>query len=367
MMERYSPNSDAKRMTAGPFRDPLYLLDPLYGFVFLLHDGRIRNHCLAIDIWSSHLESMPIELAKELWKNRADNMLSGGAFAGGLLFTDMLAPEPDPLKRSAAPVIYANSEKELRELVERLRVSASQHANAQLWFRGQTKDYLTPDRSELTRLWITPYSNIRESDFTPSLYRKYDNFLETTDSFEDLVLELAEWVHCAKLLIPRHTQRAVSSSAKGVATPKKDGITLYQRGLVLQQYGAPSAYLDITSDPTIAAWFATHSCSGKGRMVVQSYSWSSSNSGRLAHFICLSALRPARQKCGLLGGAGNLARNYCARYLGLKIRLGPSFRLSHPVSATHLFPPASEDRALASLKEHGLGDPKRHFILSELA
>ena len=331
---------------------------------------------------------MPVELAEELGKNRADNMLSGGAFAGRLLFSAILSPEPDPLKRSTAPVIYVNSEKELSDLVGTLRASASKHTNVQLWFRGQGKEYLTPDRLELTRLRITPYSNIMESDFTPSLYRKYDKFLETAESFEELVLELAEWVHCAKLLVPKHTQKAVSSPIKGVAAPKTDGITSYQRGLILQQYGAPSAYLDITSDPTIAAWFATHSCScnREGKMVFQSYSWNSSNSedwptifvfplvSGVHPFVDLESvmagsdsLRPARQKCGLIGGAGNLARNYCARYLGLKIRLGPNFRLSHPMSATDLFPPASEDRALGSLKEHGLGDPKRHFILSELA
>jgi hypothetical protein len=390
MMERYSPNSDAGRMRAGPFRNPLYLLDPLYGFVFLLEKGRPNsNHCLAIDLWSSHLSSMPAGLAKELWKNRADNMLSGGALAGRLIFKDLLPRERDPFKRSTAPVMYAQSEKELLDLVQRLRASASNHPhipNVQLWFRGQTKDYLTPDRSGLIRFGIAPYSNIIESDFTPSLYRKYDMFLDSFDSFQELVLELAEWVHCAKLLIPRDTQSAASSPAKGVAALKENGITAYQRGLLLQQYGAPSAYLDITSDPAVAAWFATHACiSNQGKMLFQAYSWNGSDPESwptifvfplvqgLHPFVDLEsilagsdALRPERQKCGLLGGAGNLARNYCARYLGLKIRLGPNFKLSRPAQATYFFPPSSEDRALGSLKERGLGDPKRHFILSEV-
>jgi len=287
-----------------------------------------------------------------------------------------------------APAVCANSEKELWDLVEGLRAATNKHSNVQLWFRGQSKDYLIPDRLELTRLRITPYSNIRESDFTPSLYRKYDKFLETTDSFEEMVLELAEWVYCAKRLVPEQTQKIVSSPVNGVAALKADGITSYQRGLLLQQYGAPSAYLDITRDPAIAAWFATHSCGSnqEGKMVFQSYSWNGSNpdswptifvfplvSG-VHPFVDLEsvlagseALRPARQKCGLLGGAGNLARNYCARYLGLKIRLGPNFRLSNPAPATDLFPSASEDRALGFLKEHRLGDPKRHFALTELA
>jgi hypothetical protein len=388
MMERYSPNSDAVRLRKGPFRAPLYLLDPLYGFAFFQAKDGLHNHCFAIDIWSDHLKSMPMQLASALWKNRADNMLSGGALAGRLLFKEMLPPELDPIKRSAAPEIYVNSESELLDLTAELQVCASKFPGVQLWFRGQNKDYLTPDRTELTRLGIAPYSNIRDSDFTPSLYRKYDLFLESIESFQSLTVELAEWVHLAKLLIPTDAQGRAAPPIMGPAAVTNGGISSYQRGLLLQQYGAPSAYLDITSDPIVAAWFSVHSCSNNEdkKLIFQSYSWEDPDPAcwptifvfplvkglhpylDLASILAGSdALRPERQKCGLLGGAGNLARNYCARYLGLKIRLRPGFRLSRPTPATELFPPAFEDKALGFLKEQGLGNPERQFILSELA
>jgi len=387
MLDRYSPSSTAEYLLSGPFRAPLYLLDPLYGFVFISLNGRISNHCLAIDIWSSHLSSMPSELAANFWKNRADNMLSGGAFAGRLLFQNIIPSESDPLKLAIAPELVVDSERQLLDLVDRLHSSATKLPGVQLWFRGQSRDYLTPDRVQIAMKGIAPYSNIRESDLTPSLYRKYDETLDNLQHYEQMILELAEWVHGAKQLIPSGKQNAHKAPI-GVARTNQQGITSYQRGLLLQQYGAPSAYLDVTSDPLIAAWFATHKCEmlSPGMMTFRDYAWNNPSPEcwptvyvfplvdglhplmKLEAIMAGSnALRPSRQKCGLLGGAGNLARNYCARYLGLKIRLRPGFELSNKIGANHLFPPSSEDGALRSLKDLGLGEPSRRLPLTELA
>lgn len=387
MLHRYSPNSDAKKIIASGFQSPLYLLDPLYGFVFLLIKNKIHNHCFAIDIWSSHLSSMPAQLSKELWKNRADNMLSGGAFAGRLLFKDLIHQEDDPLKLTTPPVLHASSEAELGEMIKELTNSVNDILGIELWFRGQSQDYQTPDRSALTQIGVTPYSNIRDSDFTPSLYRKYDSFLDTIDKYEELVFELAEWVHYANKIITNNGSNVSNNKVAGVAAVDLNGLESYQRGLLLQQYGAPSAYLDITHDHTVAAWFATRKCSmSDGKMVYKEHSWSGTDSDEwptiyvfpmvkgLHPYLDLNSIlagsdakRPERQKCGLLGGAGNLARNYCARYLGMKIRLGPDFKLSNPYSAEDLFPSETEDIALRNLKETNLENKTRQFPLSELA
>ena len=389
MLHCYSPNSDAKRLIASGFKSPLYLLDPLYGFVYLPGKNRMKNHCLAIDTWSSHLKKMPTELSKKLWVNRSDNMLSGGAYSGRLLFKDLIPPEDDPIKLATPPVLYANSESELTGIIKELEnsVKDSDFPNVELWFRGQSKDYQTPDRSILTQLGITPYSNIRESDLTPSLYRKYDDFLDTTDSYEELVIELAEWVYYANQTISNSDSITVNDKNSGVAAVNSAGLKSYQRGLLLQQYGAPSAYLDITHDHTVAAWFATRNCSmNDGQMVYKEHFWNSTDTDdwptiyvfplvKGVHpYLDLNSIlagseakRPERQKCGLLGGAGNLARNYCARYLGMKIKLGPGFKLSNPHSASDLFPTESEDTALRNLKQAGLGNNTRQFPLSELA
>ncbi|MES2908987.1 MAG: hypothetical protein V4688_07475 [Pseudomonadota bacterium] len=388
MLEKYSPSSDAKDMARSKYMAPLHLLDPLYGFAFFREEGRIRNHCFALDTWKSHLSSMPQSLAQKLWENRADNMLSGGAFAGRLIFEGAIPPAQDNFERSTVPEICVATESELLALVQCLKLQADKHNGVELWFRGQSKEYLTPDRFSLTKLGITPYSNIREADLTPSLYRNYDSHLDSFDSFEQIVIELAEWVYWANQLIPKPGLESFVPPAKGVAAVTRLGINSYQRSLILQQYGAPSAYLDITRDASIAAWFATHKCSKNSdqRMIYQDYQWSSEGRESWPTIFVFplvkgvhpyldlesilkdsNALRPKRQKCGLLGGAGNLARNYCARYMGLKIRLKPGFKLSTPVTPLTLFPSATEDLALAHLQDVGLGETQRLFQLSELA
>lgn len=387
MMACYAPSSLAVMGKRVQLPDPLYLLDPLYGFIFWREGERIRNYCFAINVWADQLKSMPRELADELWATRSDSMLSGGAFAGRYLFDDILSPEGDPLRRSVAAELQVGSERELEELMSKLNNSSKKMPGIELWFRGQNRDYLTPERLELAKMGITPYSNIRESDFTPSLYRRYDDYAADDGAFEQMLVEMAEWVHCAKQLVPPGVNSQNNKSIEKCSALTDKALVSYQRGLLLQQYGAPSAYLDITSDFKIAAWFAVHKCVGsaEGKMQYENYSWEGSESENwptiflfllvkgvhpymdLASILSTdNALRPARQKCGLLGGAGNLARNYCARYLSLKVRLKPGFVLSKPLPASELFPPEGEDSALSFLKEQGLGAAGRFFAVSEL-
>jgi hypothetical protein len=177
MVSRFATDSEASALSQA-LRSPLCILDPLYGFAFFMQsDGGFHNHCLAIDFWQSRLSSMPRRLADDLWKTRSDNMLSGGAFAGRLLFRDLIQPEPDPIKRSQAPEINVLDESHLLEIVAALKRASATIPNVQLWYRGQSFDYQVPDRNELTQLGIFPYSNIPESDLTPSLFRKFDAHL----------------------------------------------------------------------------------------------------------------------------------------------------------------------------------------------
>jgi hypothetical protein len=379
----FAPDSEVARMLRGPFREPLYLLDPLYGFVYFPdRNGGFGNHCFAIDFWQAQLQSMPIELSTHLWKNRSDNMLSGGAFAGRHLFSNIIPKESDSSKLSLAPEIVVHSENQLEEIVSALREGAKKLPNIELWFRGQSKDYQVPDRSDLLKHRITPYSNIPESDFTPSLYRNYDNSLENIDVFENMLFEMAQWVDAARQLISDDPKLINEFSRRAPRAISIDSLTSFQRGLLLQQYGAPSAYLDITSDPMVAAWFATQRCkqSNSGRLTFSPHSWISDDrcswptifvfplTKGLHPYLDLDsilstskALRPRRQSCGLLGGAGNLARNYCARYLGLKLRLHPSFVIKKPLAPSYFFPSKKEDPALAELIERGFSNQDRQY------
>lgn len=388
MVSVFAPDSEAARLPKDHFRAPLYLLDPLYGFgYFLQSDGKFHNHCFAIDFWKSRLQSMPSGLRSRLWETRSDSMLSGGAFSGRLLFSDLLPSEPDSIKRSQVPELTVDSESHLLDLVSSLKEGAAKSENVQLWFRGQKTDYQVPNRSALIRIGITPYSNISESDLTPSLYRRYDEILENVESYNAMLIELARWVDAAKSLLPAEPSLASEFACANPHALSSHGLTSFQRGLLLQQYGAPSAYLDITRDPLVAAWFATNQCeqTAQGQLKFQAHTWSGVDSRtwptifvfplvKGAHpFLELSsilpstvALRPHRQSCGLLGGAGNLARNYCARYVGLKLRLNPRFVLKRKLEPSFLFPPESEDAALATLKSAGLSSKVARYPVTEV-
>lgn len=150
-----------------------------------------------------------------------------------------------------------------------------------------------------------------------------------------------------------------------------------QRSLILQHYGCPTGALDVTRNPRTAAWFAFNSLEGHaGKLEPEPITWSGSDPSKwpvLYTFIVLDrasavidsakllqdtgALRPVRQECGLLCGAGHLAKNYPARYLGLKIRFAPGCTLVLP-RARDLFPGPGEDRALASLLDLQTAGPE---------
>jgi hypothetical protein len=389
MVADYAPSSEAATMFAKARIDAsLCLLDHLYGFVYFYRDGRYQNHCLAIDFWNSRLETMPRQLAKDLWKNRADNLLSGGALSARFLFKNVVPQEPDARKRSEVPEIVVRSESHLLELVAALKEGASSLPNVQLWFRGQEADHQVPDRTQLLKSGLTPYSNIRESSLIPSIYRRFNDHLETFDQFELLLSELAAWVNAAKGLSPSDPALESQFEQQQRHARSTEGLTSFQRGLLLQQYGAPSAYLDITSDVITAAWFAVHHCDGDrdGTLRFTTNSWSGEDPATWPTifvfplvlgehpFLDLSsilsgdeALRPKRQSCGLIGGAGNLARNYCARYVGLKLRLHPEFRIRKPVPATYLFPSDEEDPAMLHLRSLGLAERGRSFPLTNVS
>ena len=141
-----------------------------------------------------------------------------------------------------------------------------------------------------------------------------------------------------------------------------------QNALVLQHYGCPTGSIDITRDAETALWFALHACQyTNGEMRFEQFTWSGADPSRWPTVFVFplvprhpfldtesilsgsDVLRPLRQHCGILGGAGNLARNYGARYISFKFRLAPGFMWSSKLSADELFPGPEEDLALARL------------------
>jgi hypothetical protein len=389
MLAAFASNSEPYRMLdSGQFRSPLYLLDELYGIAYFpQRDGQFHNHCFAIDLWQARLDTMPASLSQRLWRTRADSMMSGGALAGRQMFKSLVPPEIDDRARSQVAELVVHSESQLLDIASELRTSSAAWPDTQIWFRGQGSDYQVPKRDALIRHGLMPYSNIEESSLVPSMYRHFDDHLFSYERYEALLSELTEWIEASKYVISSSADLSANFSRRHPHALSGDGLTSFQRGLVLQQYGAPSAYLDITSDPMVAAWFATHACmqSDEGVLNFSARNWRDQPIKSWptifvfplligGHpFLDLAsilpndiALRPSRQSCGLIGGAGNLARNYCARYVGLKLRLHPDFRLRSPAPASHLFPPDAEDPAMLRLRSLGLNARGRRFPLTSV-
>lgn len=152
------------------------------------------------------------------------------------------------------------------------------------------------------------------------------------------------------------------------------GRRLAERGLALQHYGCKTSWVDITKDPSVALWFALHDlpqspAAPPGVLTAHARTpWSGTTPTKWPTIFVFvltpsrhpvldteallaptGALRSERQRCGLLGGAANLLRNYGARHIALKIRLKPGFDSGQMPPASHYFPDPSEDVVLAAL------------------
>jgi hypothetical protein len=132
------------------------------------------------------------------------------------------------------------------------------------------------------------------------------------------------------------------------------------RHAVLQHYGAPTPTLDVTFDPLIALWFATHVFRSEGSGLARYYRHTEPGfvymmaasrdhvvdlrGGRL---IPAAGLRGQRQAGGLLMGATALAPDLAAHVVEILSVSSEVFDLSHEVvahlSQRYLFPPPNED------------------------
>ena len=118
-----------------------------------------------------------------------------------------------------------------------------------------------------------------------------------------------------------------------------------RRNLILQHYGAPTPFVDVTHDIRVAEWFALNQISvQESGLSTSGMVASPFRASAIFVFLALDglapivdterlttpeeSLRPHRQACAGLGGAGNLYRNAVSRFIGLKIKFADSFRPS---------------------------------------
>jgi hypothetical protein len=153
------------------------------------------------------------------------------------------------------------------------------------------------------------------------------------------------------------------------------GRRLAESGLALQHYGCKTSWIDLTKDADVALWFALTDLrpapgGGLGALMARPRTaWSGTDRWDWPTVFVFAlmpdrhpfldtenllapagALRPVRQRCGLLGGAANLLRNYGARLVALKIRLAPGFQRGEMPPGSYYFPDRHDDPVLDALR-----------------
>lgn len=370
--------------------DTEYLFDPYYGVRFRKIGDHIDNKCIENSRFIENLKHLPKHEIVKLWKNKV-NSLNVGVQAGKKTFRNNLGTKfLEDCKKDRVGELIVNTEEDFLNLVKLLKKCVRKKKNTELWLRGQPLDYIMYDRKELSRQGIVPYGNYTDSKLVPSIYRDIDERYDDNIKFSFLINSYFQWVQCVyRFLGPNLVVRDINTQNKKNSTlinrhdpsiviesPDKKtikvidwplGLSTLKKGLLLQHYGAPTSWLDITKDPQVALWMATNRFNKKISKY-QPYSWSGeSQSDWPTIFVFVlhsnrdpfldsslilegtNILRPQRQKCGLLGGASNLARNHAARYISLKIRISPDLKINNPISQKYYFPDSNEDPFLREL------------------
>lgn len=284
--------------------------------------------------------------------------------------------------------LRVDSRRDLDSVVDAINESCAQEGGRfEVWFRGQTKDYLLPDFSGSEFLNICPFRGIVDSSFTPSFYRDFDRRTNDLRKYVATLAEINEYVLAMRMFLELRPYSVRSSIDEptderipggwligqrepSIKLTAEDGRELIrdfhfsffhaQQSFFLQHYGLPSTLLDITSDLETALFFALNRLAkngiyepiGDGASPVIYVFLLDPNLDMFfsAHRFLWSQpmLRPVRQKCGALVGASSVTRNAYGRLLAFKIHLGSNIPIPK-TTAQYMFPPPSEDPFLAEL------------------
>lgn len=277
---------------------------------------------------------------------------------------------------------YINSRDELEDILSEWKASIKDYPDFSIWYRGQIQEYIFPDMGDLVSK-ICPWRNVRDISLTPSIFRMGDFKRYTYKMFEILKyqLEFAEYFHSCLvgynykddivkeklperfLKLPMSTEYHTES---GEFMYRKDyhmEYVAFVQWLFQQHYGLESPLLDLTSDIDIALFFAqnrlTNNLYEKADVKLNNsviYAFLINND--IDPFIDsellmrdIKALRPLRQKCGILTGATNINKGFYSRFIAFKFVLTNNISYNSTYTQDYLFPSEEEDTFLSKLKQ----------------
>ncbi len=413
MVNAYNPAASLFDNVDAPSSHPdLFLFDPLTGFVMWPQDGKIRNTWLGNQRDLVQLQTQPTAIKDVLLRGPSDHFCLGRSLmmrlVGPLLPRRRVVHDDD----AGIPTLVVNDQAELDGLVDDLRIACERSPlKVSVVFRGQSREHRLPDRRNLVAALVTPYSDVRDHSIVPSLYRHYDAFLNDPNHFRAFAAHMLDWHFYSDMAfgdpvnyftldgqpyLPKPLTGPAAASCQVFAGDSSDlprafdgvephsvltvtgsdgsvidtyvkrhnlGFGNVRRNLILQHYGAPTPYIDVTRDIRVAEWFAFNKITVEPTGLSTSGMLPAPFSGSAIYVFFVpeglapmvdtehlvtpdQALRPHRQACALLGGAGNLYRNAVSRFVGLKIKFADGFRPTGLQTARHLFPGPDEDDML---------------------
>lgn len=417
LVDLYNPTANLfSKSGAEKLDDDLLLYDPLVGFLIWKDETGIRNFWLGNQQDLRTVHTQPEPLRRLLIQSNDDHFSIGKS-----LFTRLVGPR---LKKapyggfdhSGIPTITVETQSELEDLADDLKNACETSPNLTVVFRGQTEEHLLCDRQRLAAARVCPYSSVRDHSVIPSMYRHIDRFVDKLTDFRDFAAHLLDWGLYADLVfgdpvlyrtldgqpyVPKEVpaealarselgfsgnsgsrmfkdlgpfSRITITDTRGAVIDQyikihRPGFDTVRRNLILQHYGAPTPFVDVTHDIRIAEWFALNriSIGDKGLSTgakvkapfVDSIIYAFLVLDGLTPFVNTEqlvtpeqSLRPHRQACALIGGPGNLYRNALSRFIGLKIKFARGFVPRRIPTARHLFPGPDEDNTLKRLLTH---------------
>lgn len=346
------------------------LLDAEYGVTTVFDRGTIRTPGVDLGMLFRYVDS-------GFQARGPQEIFDIGARRGQEALGSMPGGYEGPVTRTV------RSRGQLDRLLDDVR-SHAEESGLQMWLRGQPQHYEMPDVTDLARRGLCPIRDDRDASQVPSMYRGVDRRIDDLRGYCRWLLQihtyylfLRETLGLSEKVTRRPGEEPVELLLGGpwgvgpeLTIARKVGDEVYEHAdvhmahaqaraaLFLQHYGIESNVLDVTDDTDVALFFARNRIEN-GRYVPVTM-----GSPVIYVFLLdpeldrvapttdligdLEVLRPVRQRCGVLGGASLVSRNFYARFVAARFIL--DFSVEETASADYLFPGPEEDRVLHGLQ-----------------
>lgn len=256
-------------------------VDPFYGVALAPKDGQLIAANFVLAYLVKYQKHLPKDVFRE-YVTRPAIVLDNGLELARQFLGGRISPAVDAqLEDMKTPEILVGSVDEYHDLLADL-CGCFVGSNCQLWLRGQNQDFLEPDPAELLKdPTFLSYRQVRSSSLVPSLYRRADALWGTMEGLEAYTTSLDAWMRAAGTILgqtvtSRPSMNFESNSSwespdhaggpkMSVTRSTTNGEHLevetrdfhfehdYHRwSLLLQHYGCPTQYLDVTNNRDVA-------------------------------------------------------------------------------------------------------------------